>query len=86
MALLKHFQVLGERDLEFRTEAFNLFNHTQFDIYNPDKGNTGSNVISCYGGSTNSAGAGTCVGSSAFLHPVSAHLPRTLQFALKLTF
>src|SRR5208337_38607 len=35
MSLLKHFSVHGEDNLEFRAEAFNIFNHTQFRIYDP---------------------------------------------------
>jgi hypothetical protein len=97
MSLLKHFQVTEGSMLEFRAEAFNLFNHTQFRIYNPDLGNTGSNEISCYGGPNYTAGfqapivngvsTGTdCVTGSAFLHPVDAHRPRTIQFGLKYNF
>ncbi len=97
MSLLKHFKVTESSVLEFRAEAFNIFNHTQFRIYNPDLGNTGSNTISCYGGPDYSAGfsglivngvtTGTdCATGSAFLHPVDAHRPRTLQFGLKYNF
>lgn len=91
MSLLKHFPIHENSDLEFRAEAFNVFNHTQFRIYNPDLGNTGSNTIGCYGGSNYSAGAyfpgGTdCLDGSSFLHPVDAHRPRTLQLAIKLSF
>jgi hypothetical protein len=91
MSLLKHFVVHEGSELEFRAEAFNVFNHTQFRLYNPDLGNTGSNTISCYGGPDYSAGyyfpGGTdCLTGSAFLHPVDAHRPRTLQLALKFSF
>jgi len=99
MTLLKHFKVTESSLVELRAEAFNVFNHTQFRIYNPDLGNTGSNVISCYGGPNYSAGysaplnpitgasTGTdCVTGSAFLHPVDAHRPRTVQLALKYNF
>jgi hypothetical protein len=37
-ALLKDFKVLGDRSLQFRMEAFNIFNTTQFRIYDPVKG------------------------------------------------
>jgi hypothetical protein len=90
--LLKHFKVLGERDLEFRAEAFNVFNHTQFRIDDPaHPGNTGNNVIGCYGGANvnYSAGGGggtDCLTGSSFLHPVDAHDPRILQFGLKFAF
>ena len=91
-ALLKHFKVLGENDLEFRAEAFNVFNHTQFRIYDPSHpGNTGNNVISCYGGpAVNYSAAGgdgaDCLTGNSFLHPVDAHDPRIMQFGLKLTY
>jgi len=89
MALLKHFKIFGEHDLEFRTEAFNVFNHTQFRIYDPSHpGNTGNNVINCYGDISTgySAGASGCLTGNSFLHPVDAHDPRILQFGLKLGF
>jgi hypothetical protein len=89
MSLLKHFPLSGDRTIEFRTEAFNIFNHTQFRIYDPTHpGNTGNNVINCYGDVTTgySAGASACVAGNSFLHPVDAHDPRVLQFGLKMAF
>jgi hypothetical protein len=86
VALLKHFKITEGSNLEFRIEAFNVFNHTQFRIYDPDKGNTGSNTITCYGGPNNSAGDSSCLAGSSFLHPVDAHRPRTMQFGLKYNF
>lgn len=99
MSLLKHFKVTEGSFFEFRAEAFNIFNHTQFRVYDPNLGNTGTNVISCYGGPNYAAGyaapldpvtgasTGTdCVTGSAFLHPVDAHRPRTVQFGLKYFF
>ena len=90
LSLLKHFKTFHEKsDLEFRVEAFNVFNHTQFRIYDPSHpGNTGNNVINCYGDITTqySAGASGCLTGNSFLHPVDAHDPRIFQFALKLGF
>jgi hypothetical protein len=92
LSLLKHFKVFGERDLEFRAEAFNVFNHTQFRIYDPTHpGNTGNNVVGCYGTASedySAAGGGgvDCLDGNSFLHPVDAHDPRILQFGLKFTF
>jgi len=92
LSVLKHFRVLGERDLEFRAEAFNVFNTTQFRIYDlAHPGNTGNNVIGCYGGaSVNYSAAGgkgvDCLTGNSFLHPVDAHDPRVLQFGLKFAF
>jgi len=91
MSLVKHFRIREGSEVEFRAEAFNVFNHTQFRLYNPDRGNTASNTIACYGASDYSAGAyfpggNDCLTGQAFLHPVDAHRPRTLQLALKLSF
>ena len=91
MALAKRFKVAESGQLEFRAEAFNIFNRTQFRIYDPDNpSGTGNNVISCYAGPSYSAGfAGSganCVNGASFLHPIDAHRPRTIQFGLKLSF
>jgi len=91
MAILKHFPVFNQMNAEFRAEAFNVFNTTQFRIYDPTLGNQAQNEVSCYGGDASyysaSGGDGTdCLTGSSFLHPVDAHRPRTVQFALKLIF
>jgi Carboxypeptidase regulatory-like domain len=87
MALAKNFPLSENRLFQFRIEAFNIFNHTQFRIYDPSNpGNTGNNVITCYGGNTFTAGDPGCVGTSSFLHPVDAHRPRTLQLGFKFVF
>jgi hypothetical protein len=97
MSLLKHFKIRERGELEFRAEAFNIFNHTQFRVYDPDNpGSSGNNVISCYAGPQYSAGYGRsittgtaavdCVTGASFLHPLDAHRPRTIQFGLKLAF
>jgi len=91
MAIVKHFRITEGSQGEFRVEAFNIFNHTQFRIYDPDNpGSTGNNIVSCYAGPAFSAGykggGADCVTGASFLHPVDAHRPRTLQLALKLSF
>lgn len=92
MSLLKHFKITEGSDLQFRAEIFNIFNHTEFRIYDPDNpGSSGNNVISCYAGPQYSAGfqatgGADCVTGASFLHPLDAHRPRTIQFGLKYSF
>jgi hypothetical protein len=90
MALLKNFKLRESTTLELRGEAFNVFNHTQFNTYDPNRGATSSNVITCYGGPQNAAGfvgdGVNCLEGSGFLHPIDAHRPRTIQFGAKLIF
>jgi hypothetical protein len=88
VAMLKHFKITEGSTLEFRAEIFNIFNHTQFRIYDPNLGNQANNTISCYGNETTgySAGAPSCLNGSSFLHPVDAHRARTMQFGLKYAF
>jgi len=42
MALFKHFKVTESTAFEFRTEAFNIFNHTQWNGVNNDEGSPGN--------------------------------------------
>ena len=86
VAALKNFPLSERFLLQFRAEAFNVFNHTQFRIYDPNLGNQANNTISCYGGPNYSAGATSCLAGSSFLHPIDAHRPRTMQLGLKLSF
>ena len=78
MALLKQFPVSESTQFEFRAEAFNIFNHTQWAGIN--------NGLNCYGGPSNSAGDPGCIAASNFLHPSSAHRSRVLQLGLKFIF
>jgi hypothetical protein len=92
MALEKRFPMPRETSLEFRGEAFNVFNHTQFRIYDPSLGTQANNTANCYADSATSSysaagdGQTDCLTGSSFLHPVDAHRPRTMQFALKYVF
>lgn len=91
LAFLKHFPVSERSSVELRFEVFNIFNNTQFRIFDPTLGNQANNTVSCYGGlGTGYSGAGgdgaNCLTGSAFLHPASAHRPRTMQLGLKLVF
>src|SRR5262249_8184107 len=57
IALLKNFKTSENTRLEFRAEVFNLFNATQFRVYDPDNpGPSGNNIVSCYAGPNYSAG------------------------------
>jgi len=91
VALLKHWTVKEGSSVEFRMEVFNFFNNTQFRIYDPTLGNQANNTVNCYGGLgvgySAAGGDGTnCLTGSAFLHPVSAHRPRTGQLGIKWAF
>ncbi len=98
ITLQKNFKITEGSNLEFRAEAFNAFNHTQFRIFNSNIGNTANNTINCYGGSDYTAAGGLtnfgngnivnvdCLTGSSFLHPIDAHRPRTLQLGLKFSF
>ena len=97
MTLFRTIKVHESTSMEFRAEVFNVFNHTQFRVYDPSPnfGNGATNTIACYGidpnnpaGAFNAAGDAQtdCLTGNAFLHPVNAHRPRTVQFGLKLSF
>ncbi len=47
-ALAKHFAAPYGTNVEFRAEAFNIFNVTQFRIYDPVLGMQAENTASCY--------------------------------------
>jgi hypothetical protein len=93
MALYKRFAITERYSFEFRAEAFNVFNHPQ---WNPIAGNAGSagsngsssgtNAMSCYAGPRNSAGDPSCLASANFLQIGSAHSARILQLGAKFIF
>jgi hypothetical protein len=95
MALLKHFSVTETKYFEFRTEAFNVFNHREYSWLGGDAGSaadnangtgiTSANSAGCYAGANSSAGDPSCLGNG-LLQPNSAHNPRILQLALKFIF
>jgi hypothetical protein len=62
MSVYKTFKPTEKVQLQFRAEAFNIFNHTQWN------------------------GVNNYVGTQNFLYPTGAHMPRVLQFALRITF
>jgi Carboxypeptidase regulatory-like domain len=98
MALMKHIPVTESKYFEFRAEAFNVFNHVEYNWLGGDAGSaadnggkgTATNEISCYGGSNNSAGDPSCASTPNSVNPIfrpsGTHLPRILQFAVKFIF
>ncbi len=79
MALFKHFKVTESVGFEFRAEAFNVFNHTEWGYVNGDGGSSASN-------SANLNSQTAQVGSSNFLQVLTAHNPRILQLGAKFLF
>ena len=89
VSLVKLMKINERSTVELRGEAFNVFNHTQFEIYNPAKGNQPNNTLTCYGIDSSgqyTAGAPQCIAGSSFLRPIDAHRARTMQIALKWIF
>jgi hypothetical protein len=76
MALFKHFTIKENAAIEFRAEAFNVFNHTEWA---PIAGQAGG------GASVNGSGTDT-FGDTGFLYAGGVHEARILQLALKFLF
>jgi hypothetical protein len=62
MSVFKVFKPRENIQVQFRAEAFNVFNHTEWNGVNP------------------------YVSTNNFLYSTGAHMPRVLQFALRITF
>ena len=87
MGLFKHFPLHSEqRAIEFRAEAFNVFNHTQWLPMTANGLTSSNNQASCYAGPNNSAGDPSCIPNNVFLTPPGAHNPRILQLGMKFIF
>jgi hypothetical protein len=76
MALFKHFAFTERLGFEFRAEAFNVFNHTQWGGIAGDSGSAGAS-----GGSSNNS-----FPSDSFGYTSWAHNPRILQLGAKFLF
>jgi len=79
MALFKHFKITERIGFEFRAEAFNVFNHTQWLPIAGDSGSAASNL-----GETNNTF--DLDPSTGFLQVTAAHNPRILQLGAKFIF
>ncbi len=76
MALFKRFAIRESMAFEFRAEAFNLFNHTQWGPLAGDAGSAGAAL---------SSGTGTFPGIN-FLQTGAVYSPRILQLGAKFVF
>ena len=72
-ALFKHFKIREQMGFEFRAEAFNVFNHTEWGNIAGDSGSAGGD-----GNNT--------LGTDSFLRASSAHNARIMQLGLKFSF
>jgi Carboxypeptidase regulatory-like domain len=76
MSLFKHFVIKEQTAFEFRAEAYNIFNHTE---WLPVAGDSGS------GAANNASGVNTFA-SDGFLRTQGTHAARILQLGLKFIF
>jgi hypothetical protein len=74
MALFKHFPIRESLSFEFRAEAYNIFNHTEYANLGGD------------GGQASSPNNTNSFGSSSFLYIGGAHNARILQLGGKIIF
>lgn len=75
--LFKRFALNERTGFEFRAEAFNVFNHTQWAPIAGEGGSAASNGAS--------SGTNGC-GGSDFFSILAAHNPRILQLGMKFYF
>jgi len=78
MALFKRFAIAESKAFEFRAEAFNVFNHTQWGTIFGDGGSA------AYNGGPSSGTNG--FGGDNFLRITAAHPARILQLGMKFIF
>lgn len=77
-SIFKNFKFRERLTMQFRTEFFNLFNHTQFQDQGQGSGNTSSlGAPAAFGNAQAEAGAPSITGNGQ---------PRRIQFGLKLIF
>ncbi len=76
MALFKRFAVTESKVFEFRAEAFNVFNHTEWAAIAGDAGS----------GANNSSSGTNGLGSNNLFQFLAAHNPRILQMGAKFIF
>jgi Carboxypeptidase regulatory-like domain len=79
MALFKHFKFTERLSLEFRGEAFNVFNHTEWGYLGGDGGSGAANSANLNSGTNVFSGPN-------FMSMTTAHNPRILQLGAKLIF
>jgi hypothetical protein len=76
LAVRREFRIYENLRLQFRAEAFNVFNHPNFGFVNPN-----------FGQSTFGQATATLANSLGVLSPLyQMGGPRSMQFALKLVF
>jgi hypothetical protein len=79
MALFKNFKLSERFNFQFRAEAFNIFNHTEWGYLAGDGGSGAANSANLNSGTNIFTGAN-------FMNIMTAHNPRILQLGAKLVF
>jgi hypothetical protein len=76
LAIRRDFPIYERLKIQFRAEAFNISNHPNFGVINPN-----------FGTATFGQATGTLASSLGVLNPLyQMGGPRSMQFALKLVF